>query len=428
MDCELDAVFAALRGEPPADVRMLVAPAGLPGPRDHVPPPAAGKSTYGEDHAFHVDGPNITVQWDDPTIDVARAQAILDAAELGWTNLVEVDGWPVPVSADQYRLWFLLDPTLSGSGFTALYPSADYPDGYPVTWLNPAYVPDGSTDYALSVAVHELGHSLQYAVRDWAATEEESWYWEATSEWMANRGAPEFDTYAWSSYWYARDPSDKYDSTANQHQYGMFLLDTWLDEEAVGPLGVRDVWTGAAGRPWPEVLSEATGRDFQAVIQGMSGVYAAGGYAESALYYPPASVPDLGSEAVDELDFAPEPYGTLYVAAGPLPEGHTFYADDGFALAFVADGVVSDDPPVGVPFVVTITSGAEPPTSVHYGIRPINADTGGDSGATETPSGCGCGGGASAPPSHVWALAVLALAGRRRGAAGRRVATGGRAP
>lgn len=418
MDCLLPEVFAALRGEAPAHHAMRVPPAGIP--RGHGPPlagpPSSAKPTYGDDLAFHVDGANFTVQWTDPGVDPARAQAILDQLEGAWQHLVVEDGWPAPVSSDAWRLWVVLDPTVPGSGYTTLYTTDLYPGGYPISFLNPDYAKDQDSRYELSVAVHELGHMIQYAVRRWERDDDEAWYWEATAEWMAERGAPDIDTYAWSTYWYANAPDARYDAQRDGHAYGMLIVNAWLEEYAIGPLGVRDVWAGAGTAPWREVLADAAGSTFGELIRNVSAAYAGHTLRESTLFYDPV----LLAEDLDEVGWwesvAPESYGTHYLTVAGLPDGETFWVDGSFLVAYVADDAWTEAPPEDGPFTVTITQ-IELGSTMTYGIGPLPPDDysgdGADTGGGGEPQACGCTSGTRGSVTGIL-IGALLWGGRRR--------------
>lgn len=413
MDCELPAVFEALSGQPPLYAEMVTPPPNFP--RRAVPPPAAGKGTYGTDLPYHLDGENFTVQWADGGIDPDRAQAILDAAEEGWAALIERDGWPAPVSSDRWRLWILLDRELGGSGYTTLYTSDDYPDGYPVARVNPDYLEADDPDFALSVTVHEFGHMIQYGLRDWDARGPEAWYWEASAEWLAERGAPEIDTYAWSSYWYAVWPDANVDNMANGHPYGLFIISSWIEEFATGADGVRDAWVGSGGAPWTDVLAASVDMDFGALIREVAGTYAADGFRESHLFYDPVLLDTVTEAGEWEADI-PGLYGTHYLYVDS-PAGLRFYADGEVLVGFAQDGGWSDEQPAEGPYVATVTTVGTSARTFTYGLTDAPVDTGdpGDTGGEgEAPQACGCATRGAAPGWLLVGAATVLLARRRR--------------
>lgn len=374
MDCQLDAVFAALRGEPPADPRMVEPPFAAA----HPAPPSTGKSTYGTDLTYKVDTPNFTVQWTDPTVEPSRAQGIATALEIAWERLVVDRGWPAPVSSDRYRLWVILDPELGGSGWTTEYATGDYPDGYPVMYVNPHFI-DDPVEFVVSVAVHEFGHALQYAVRDWAVDGAETWYWEASAEWVAELGAPDLDTYAWSTYWYAEDPGLAWDSTANFHHYGMVAYNAWLDEYAAGEEGFRDAWADNGGRDWETVLEAAAGMPVAEQIRELSGAYLAGQLRESALYTPVEPEPiDLPAT----LDL-PERYGTRYLSFAWLDR--ELVVEGPVEVTFVDGTLWTDTPQSGEAVLAAVTWNGEEGDGFSLRWEDGPAEE-------EAPRACGCAG------------------------------------
>lgn len=365
MDCALPAVLDALAGNAaPVDARMVRPPAELDGA---VRARAAGKAVYGQGWEDHVDTENFTLQWAAGDADPARAAAIGAALEAAWAALVIEERWPAPVSSEGYLLWVILDPSLAGSGYTTVYATDDFPAGYPVMYVNPVFEAE-TPEYGLSVAVHEFGHALQYRLRDWHGGSTDGWYWEATSEWVAERAAPDLDTYALSTYWYAAAPSRAYDSTADGHAYGMLLLNASLDEHLVGFAGIRDIWELAARRPeddWAAILAESTGVGMDALVAEMSGAVAAEGLRESRLYYGP-ELAERHASAPEEATLAlPGLYGTAYLR---IEEGAAGFRVDGdVRVRYAVDGAWGEELPEA-PFTVAITAvGTE--GDVRYGTR-----------------------------------------------------------
>lgn len=388
MECALDAVFAALAGEPPVDRRMVEPPFQARA----VPPLTSGKSTYGDDLPYKVDTPNFTLQWTDPAVSAARAQGIGTALEAAWERLVVEGGWPAPVSSDRYRLWVILDPELGGSGWTTEYPTDDYPDGYPVMYVNPTFIED-PTEYVLSVAVHELGHAIQYAVRDWELDAKESWYWEASAEWMAELGGQDLDTYAWSVHWYAEDPTLAWNSTANFHHYGMVLFNAWLDEYRVGQDGFRELWLDNAGGDWEALISEAGGDPVAVQVREMSGAYLAGQLRESALYR------EVEPEEVDlpgTFDL-PGRYGTRYLRFVHL--GQELVVEGPVEATFVDGTLWTDTPQSGEEVLAAVTWNGEPGETFSLSWRERE----------EPPevAACGCSAGGTRPWPGVFGLLAL---------------------
>lgn len=423
MDCLLPHVLDVLAGQAaPLDARIVTPPRPLaPVAR------ADGKAFVAEPLAHHVETANFTIQWSDDALDPARADAFAETLEAAWTALVDVGGWPAPPGADAWLQTVILDPGLGFSGYTTLHETDALPDGVPYMYVDPDYGDAYGEGYARSVAVHELGHALQFALRTTARGGlGEGWFWEASAEWQAELGAPELDTYALSTWWYARNPQMAFDSEREWHEYGMLLLPAWMDE-AVGPDALRDAWLAAAGRPeddWEAILADATGVPLEEAIADMAGAVAARTLREGHLYEPPdeAAVHDE-APAVATLD-ARGRLGTSYVRVGAAAPG---FAVEGDALvryaALDADGVATGawgaEAPDG-PFLAAITALSEGGEIV-YGV--------GEDAIVEeeAPGGCACAAGAPGGRPTWGAAAVagalVALLRSRRRAAERRDAT-----
>lgn len=413
MDCLTPVVLAALAGQPyPAaafDPRMLVPPPALDGrPRRY----ADAKGVYGSSLAHHVDSANFTVQWAGNDSDEAYARTVSATLEAAWTALVEEQGWPAPASSDRYLLWVVLDPGVPGSGYTTTYATAEFPDGYPVSYVSPGYGDADYPGYSRSVAVHEFGHMIQYGVRRWDSTPDESWYWEASAEWMADRGAPALDTYALSTYWYAADPAAAYDSPDGYHPYGMLLLPRYIEDTA-GADAVRDGWVENEGAAWPDAIAAGAGQPLGALIPEMAGAYAAGALTDSALFYTPDLLAPTGSDAGGGR------YGTRYVRV-PRSDAAAFTVTGPAVVRYAADGAWGEAAP-DTDSIAAITrtedgtiawgaDGGADSADDSAGDTAV-ADTGGDAEA----AACGCAAGGAAQAG--WGAALAAwLGARRRGA------------
>ncbi len=397
MDCLLADVFAARSGGAVSDVRMVVPPPGV-GAVAGAPPPGSAKATYGEDFAFHIDTANFTVQWNDPAVEADRAEALSAQLEAAWEVLIGGEGWPAPVSSDRYRIWVVLDPELGASGYTTTYASAAYPEGYPVIYLDPGYEEADRPDYALSVAVHEFGHAVQFGIRAWEVDLAESWYWEASAEWMAERGAPDLDMYALSTWWYAADPAVAFDSPDPGHVYGMVLLNAWLEAAVSGDAFAR-AWWEHDGAPWEEVLAGVAERPFSEVIAGMSGAYAAEGLRESAIYTPPTYAP-VEAAGVEDVRGR---LGTFYYA---VPEGVGPIEVTGEVVATYAvpGGAWGPEIPDGAYRMAVTTLNGDG----SFAYAPVTA---------EAPAACGCASGR--PVGWGWLAGAVIIRARRARAAPR---------
>ena len=282
------AVQAALDGREAApDPRVLAPPAQLLERPLGPLRPAPDKQLYGGRMDNHVDSANFTVAWTDGDATQDVAEQASDALEAAWQALVEEQGWQQPVSSDRFMLWVLLDPGLSGTGLTTEYASTDFPDGYPVIYLNPDYAYHSS--FFDSLATHEFAHALQYGQRDWNGSATDSWYWEASAEWMAEQAQPALNVYAWSVYYYSTQPWFRYDSMDNQHQYGMCVLNAYAEEALMGEEGLREIWELSAertGQSWLDILEEYLAIPATDLWGGMTGAMGNELLFESRLYEP----------------------------------------------------------------------------------------------------------------------------------------------
>jgi hypothetical protein len=338
---------------------------------------------------------------------------VLDALEEGWAELVDTQGWPAPVSSDRYLLWVILDPTLSGSGFTTTYTTSEFPDGYPVSYVTPYYADSDYPGFSHSVAVHEFSHMIQYGVRDWRSTANEAWYWEASAEWMADQGVPDLDTYALSTYWYAINTTVAYNSMDDYHQYGMLLLPRYL-EDTQGAEVVQASWLENGGNEWADAIADAAGVEVDAIIPEMAGAYAAGAMTESELFYPPTYAADEGEDDDSET------LGTLYVKVH-TPGGERFVVDGPATVRYAADGAWGAEP-TGDRFTAAITRTADSGT-ITWGFEADPAgDTAGDSAANMDDTGetksaaCGCASTPGPAGAGLLAIAGCAALGRRKAA------------
>ena len=367
---------------------MVTPPAQLDGvPRAGF---AGEKVIYGTPYEHHVDSANFTVEWSGDDATEAYARTVSDALEAGWQSLIVARGWPAPVSSDRYLLWVVLDPTLSGSGFTTVYTSSEFPQGYPVSWVSPGYSDRDWPGFSLSVAVHEFSHMIQFAVRDWGTSSAESWYWEASAEWMADQGVPDIDTYALSTYWYVQDTPAAYDSTVGYHQYGMLILPVYLADTG-GPEVVQSSWVHNDGMPWADAIGQAAGEDLGAILPEMAGAYAAGALTGSDLFYPiDVYGPREGDDSGSGL------YGTTYLDL-TLSPGERLDVTGPATVRYAADGTWGPTP-AGPTFTAAITRIEEQGT-ISWSVRgsgdsgdPLDTADSGGSGTWDRPepTACGC--------------------------------------
>jgi MYXO-CTERM domain-containing protein len=415
--CLLPALFASLQaGVVPS---TLMVPDGL----DYPAPPSSDKTVLGERFDFWLDTENFTIQWNDPTISVAKAEVTAEAFEEAWDRLVIDEGWEEPASALEHKLWIILDESMEGTGLTTGYPTATYPEGLPIIYLNTYYTYEAN--FFASLCTHEFAHALQFKRRDWyTGGEREAWFWEASSEWMAEIARPELDAYAYSSIWYAAAPDLPYFSTCDYHQYGMFLLNTFLDEYRIGPAGIREIWSGNTGESWLSEIERVTGEPIEETWAGFTGAYRAEAFNDSFIYEPPL-------EAVSPGEVS-SPFGSEYISLGSV-DGRI--SIDGGIGAVVRGGtwMVFDDiveiPEGDEPVYLVVTNPYEEPLFYSYEIldavtedEPEGEDTGrlvdqspaDAEGETSQAKGCAC---SSGPNEHQWlwwSVGVCFLLGRRR--------------
>jgi hypothetical protein len=260
-----------------------------PGPSAIVPAPSEGRVVYGEPLSYRQDTAHFSIQWDTPDLAPGVVDQIAADMEAAWTGLVDEQGWDAPVSSDTYLLTVILDPDLGGTGLTYTELDPAFPEGVPVIFINSTWASE--EQFMSSLCAHEFAHAVQFSVRDWYVGDEtEAWYWEASAEWQAELARPEMDTYAWSSQWYAEAPHADHWSTSGYHQYGMFLLNAYLDEHAIGSDGFRDLWLDNQGLQWDQEIEDAVGEEAAWIWAGFSIAYVTGQLAESHLYWEPLTV------------------------------------------------------------------------------------------------------------------------------------------
>jgi hypothetical protein len=194
-------------------------------------------------------------------------------------------GWPQPVSTDRYLLWVVLDPEMSGTGLTTEYSSEEFADGYPVIFINTQY--SAEARFYPSLIAHEFAHSLQFALREYSSAGSEPWYWEASAQWQAELAAPAVNGHTYTAAWYADWPGHRFDSMQDEHQYGMFVFNDWLETQLTGPDGLRQVWLLASersGDTWDDILAESTGEDVSTMWSGFTAAFGNNLLTESAEY------------------------------------------------------------------------------------------------------------------------------------------------
>jgi hypothetical protein len=272
------APHAALPALPPG---IGVAPAGGP------PRPPLDRTHYGTPYEDHLDTAHFTINWAPGAATRAQAEAAGEALERAWEAYAAA-GWPAPVSSDTYFLWVLLDPELGGTGLTAEYYTDEYPQGYPVIWLNPLWAEDAP--FFSSLASHELHHAVQFAMRETWAPTGESWMWEATAGWASWQAEPDTRAIDYTIAWYADDAHLAAETMNSGHEYVMAAFTQHLELTQGGPDAVRALWeagatdlvflTGDSHSFWANQLADGEGRPAGVEI-GTAGVTSPGDFVES---------------------------------------------------------------------------------------------------------------------------------------------------
>ncbi len=416
MNCATPLVLAALSGNGPVHHPGVVA---TPFVHPLPAPPDGDKTVYGTRMSHHLDSENFTVAWTAGDQDEA-AQRVSDALEAAWSALVERDGWVQPASSEDYLLWVVLDRTLSHTGYTTLAFDETWPDGVPVTYLNPVYAEESYGTFWEHLAVHEFAHMLQYAVREYDGADDEAWYWEASAEWSVELATPELDVYAVQTRHYAEDSAARFDTVNGAHEYGMSVLNAWLEEHALGEGGLLAVWTEGDEHPrddWRELLEDLTGQEDEEIWAGFTAALATGDLREAHLYATPTSRGTLVDGAAGALELL----GTDYWLAGSDALVST---SGGFILG--SPSGIGSEVVVAAGEPLTVTSEQQSGSYV-LTLQPVpeGADSGdsgatqdsGDSGQTTLPTdetgACGCR--AAAPGTWLggWLVLVAALQRRR---------------
>lgn len=431
MDCQTPQVLDALRGfSPAADIRYVQAPEGL-GVRDGPPaPPPASKAVYGTNMANHFETENFSINWanGDATDEIAAAAA--EALELGWESLINDLGWQVPVSADEYLLWVVLDPSLGGTGFTTQYETDEFPTGYPVVYLNPSSFEN--PDFFAALAQHEFHHAIQYGYRhEWSSRGDEAWYWEASANWAPYLVDPDSTAFDYTAAWYAENPELKYSSLDGAHQYGMFVLNSFLDD-VLGDGTMYEVWhQSGEGDEWAELIAATTGKEAEEIWGQFAAAYGERRLIRSQRWQPVAS-----PSAEDGLSGLADELGSLHYE---LDEGEKRLVGlemiDGEAVVSGLAGVGSElEIFGGEVFAVTATSSGGAAWNLTIGDIPVDTGGGDETGSVDTagslddsgdggeavdtsdgagePTGCGCSGGGGAGAGS--ALVAVFLAAIRR--------------
>ncbi len=290
-DTARDVVFDELHPgflRPPPGVGVL--PAGRP------PGPPLPREIYGTPYPDHLESEHFTINWVAGDASREDAAAAADALELAWETFIEAGGWTEPVSSDRYFLWVMLDPALGGTGYTTVYTTDEYPEGYPVMYLNPDWAYD--TAFWRSLAIHEFHHTVQFAMRPSYGSVDEDWYWEATAGWASLHAEPDSAAIDYTVAWYA-DDAHLDAATANAgHEYGMMAFNAYL--EVIGDAGSPlRVWQGAADprARWFDLLSAEVATPIDELIGAFGVQYANNTYSRTERWRDPELLdPAAGGE------------------------------------------------------------------------------------------------------------------------------------
>lgn len=393
---------------------VLEPPVQLTGRPGEVPP-GTHKALYGERMDNHLDTSNFTIAWADGEATQTQAERTAAGMEAAWQALVVEQGWLQPVSSDRYLLWVILAADTGHYAYTTWYESEDYPDGYPVIVMDTEYA--GYTDWWQSACAHEFSHALQQAVRE-LSWRREAWYWEASAVWMEELARPELDEYAEMSWYYATEARRRFDSTTNSHEYGMFLLNAYIEEHLTGEGGLLAIWQYASEHQrddWDEVLAGYLGIPTGEIWAGFVSALIAEELSESSLYYPvetDGSLEDGLEECVATLGteyYVMPGDGTVSVLGGDEEDELLIAGPSGWGTTLQLE---RGD-------VVGVLTPVEP--SAHYVFvlelepEPADSDPPDDGEDPGWPSGeegvCGCSSSRGAAAS--WGLALCVLAALR---------------
>lgn len=214
------------------------------------------KSWYGTPAGESLESENFGVSWLSEEADSSQAAAVSVALESAWQILVEDQGWTPPAGSDRYLLWVVLNPYLGANGATSTLPTPDFPLGMTVISLDPNL----SSNELQAAAVHQLHHAIQEAIRPSTGYDADQWYREASSVYMQSLALPANDEYLGYVDAFIDHPQLRYDSPAYGHDHGMYLVNRYLEENQLGPGGMKSVWDLAATSPdvgWDQLLADA---------------------------------------------------------------------------------------------------------------------------------------------------------------------------
>jgi hypothetical protein len=316
-DCPMHEVLR-LRGDAQA-LEERFGPAPFDPEIRSPPPPNASKEVYGSWSQERLVTQNFIIAWrEGEELDAVAIEAA-EALERSWDELIRERDWPMPASADSFLLWVFLDPRLEYSAYTVPMYTQEYPEGYAVIYVNPAWSDDPAVFDAM--LAHEFMHAIQYAMRPQREEEDEYWYWEASAQWAPKLVFPDSEGYASSSQYYSDFTWYTYSSLDNAHQYGMFLLNAYLEEKLMGDGGMKRIWESSRSDPssWDSVISTASLHSVGDIWGGFAAEVSNEGLSDEGLYEPVYLVSPLVDGISEEVKYLGTHYflsdGDLSVSA-----------------------------------------------------------------------------------------------------------------
>lgn len=251
-------------------------------------PSRSGKQVYSHGGEWGWNGPartsdNFFITWQQGQASPEAVDRTEEWLEQAWQALIVAQGWPKPITSEQYLLWVVLDPTIEHTGVTYPYWS-DQEQGYlAVIYLNPIWI--DYVDFYQALVHHEFMHAIQFAMRT-RYEDDEYWYWEASAQWAPELVDAGVDGYHYSVENYANFPWYRYDSMEDQHQYGMCVLNAYMEEHVLGAGGMLSIWELAReiDDSWDTVLETATGLDKAELWGGFTSAFANRALHDSAIY------------------------------------------------------------------------------------------------------------------------------------------------
>lgn len=415
--------------QPVEERRLLHAPVGV-GVRPDVAPPPDARAVYGTVYANHLETEHFTLNWEEGVADDEIAARTGERLEAAWSTLVTEQGWTPPVSSDQYYLWVLLVNDLGATGFTTEYVTDDYPDGYPVVFLDTAWASDAP--FWSTLVTHEFHHAAQFAVRQPAGGTEETWFWEASASWASLLVEPDSTALDYTVPWYAEQPDLSYDSGVGWHPYGMMVFNAWLDTVGVGPGAMLAAWAEGEAQPgasWRTILEASTGRSAGDLWSSFGRDFGNDTFGRTAAWADPA----VTALAVGEqVHGSAEELGTAYYRgeSDVWIDPHWVAGEGSAEVRF--PGQTGSRPwwvPAGTVVSITTTEGESVVWSITVTDGPPTGDTGDTGGAVDSgdtpPSNqddppkpgapaCACAAGTKEPPPAGLALGIGLLCLTRR--------------